>query len=172
MKPGLRVGDFYQSAETVNGVAFDFLERHANSRFFLFLHYMDPHDPYFEHPYDGTGIARVSTPHPEPEPIYDFLSPGRAPERPGRAGAGALRGAAAGAVIGEIADDDAGKGAAWGAALGTVRGRRKSHQHADQQSAQAEQQYQQTVQYTSDQIENFKKAFSVCLEANDYMVKY
>jgi len=66
VKPGLRVGDFYQSAETVNAKAFDFLERHEDSRFFLFLHYMDPHDPYFEHPYDGTGIARVSSQHPEP----------------------------------------------------------------------------------------------------------
>ena len=30
--------------------------------FFLFVHYMDPHDPYFEIPYNGHGIARVSTP--------------------------------------------------------------------------------------------------------------
>jgi arylsulfatase A-like enzyme len=66
LKPGLRVGDFYQSGETVNEVAFDFLDRHANSRFFLFLHYMDPHDPYFAHPYDGTGIARAGNQHPDP----------------------------------------------------------------------------------------------------------
>ncbi|MGI9589974.1 MAG: sulfatase-like hydrolase/transferase, partial [Myxococcota bacterium] len=37
VKPGLRVGDFYQSAETVNGVAFDFLQRHEDRPFFLFL---------------------------------------------------------------------------------------------------------------------------------------
>jgi arylsulfatase A-like enzyme len=67
VKPGLRVGDFYQNAETINEVAFDFLDRHSNSRFFLFLHYMDPHDPYFEHPYDGTGIARAANQHPDPE---------------------------------------------------------------------------------------------------------
>jgi arylsulfatase A-like enzyme/uncharacterized membrane protein YbhN (UPF0104 family) len=66
VKPGLRFGDFYQDSHVVNGVAFDWLERHANSRFFLFLHYMDVHDPYFEHPYDGYGIARVS--HPDPDP--------------------------------------------------------------------------------------------------------
>jgi arylsulfatase A-like enzyme/uncharacterized membrane protein YbhN (UPF0104 family) len=65
LAPGLRVGDFYQDADTVNGVAFDFLKRHRNARFFLFLHYMDPHDPYFEHPYDGRGIARVSNQHPD-----------------------------------------------------------------------------------------------------------
>ena len=50
----------------MNEVAFDWLERHKDSRFFLFLHYMDPHDPYFEHPYDGYGIARVSNQHPDP----------------------------------------------------------------------------------------------------------
>jgi arylsulfatase A-like enzyme/uncharacterized membrane protein YbhN (UPF0104 family) len=66
IKPGLRVSDFYQSAETVNGVAFDFLERHRHSRFFLFLHYMDCHDPYFAHPWDGTGVARAANQHPDP----------------------------------------------------------------------------------------------------------
>ena len=65
LKPGLRFGDFYQDSAVVNKVAFDFLERHRNSRFFLFLHYMDPHDPYFAHPYDGTAVARVANPNPD-----------------------------------------------------------------------------------------------------------
>ncbi|MCA9509895.1 MAG: sulfatase-like hydrolase/transferase [Myxococcales bacterium] len=56
----LRFNDFYQDSQVVNAVAFDWLERHAKDRFYLFLHYMDPHDPYFAHPYDGTGIARVA----------------------------------------------------------------------------------------------------------------
>jgi len=64
--PGLRFGDFYQDSGEVNGRAFDFLERHRASRFFLFLHYMDPHDPYFRHPYDGHGIARAANQHPTP----------------------------------------------------------------------------------------------------------
>jgi arylsulfatase A-like enzyme len=64
--PGLRFGDFYQDSEVVNGRAFEFLERHQGSRFFLFLHYMDPHDPYFRHPYDGHGIARAANQHPTP----------------------------------------------------------------------------------------------------------
>jgi arylsulfatase A-like enzyme len=34
--------------------------------FFLFLHYMDPHDPYFTHPYNGEGLARVANPNPDP----------------------------------------------------------------------------------------------------------
>jgi uncharacterized protein (TIRG00374 family) len=66
LKRGYSVGDFYQNAETVNRVGFDFLERHRTSRFFLFLHYMDPHDPYFAHPYDGHAIARVANQHPDP----------------------------------------------------------------------------------------------------------
>jgi len=65
--PGLRPSDFYQPAEVVNEVALDFLARHRDARFFLFLHYMDPHDPYFEHPFDGTGIARAANQHPDPE---------------------------------------------------------------------------------------------------------
>ena len=64
--PGLRFGDFYQDSEVVNARAFEFLERHRDSRFFLFLHYMDPHDPYFRHPYDGHGIARAANQHPTP----------------------------------------------------------------------------------------------------------
>jgi arylsulfatase A-like enzyme len=64
--PGLRFGDFYQDSAVVNERAFEFLDRHAGSRFFLFLHYMDPHDPYFRHPYDGHGIARAANQHPAP----------------------------------------------------------------------------------------------------------
>ncbi len=41
-----------------------------------------------------------------------------------------------------------------------------------QQVAQAEQQGEAKQQATAGQIENFKKAFSVCLEAKDYLVKY
>jgi hypothetical protein len=85
---------------------------------------------------------------------------------------GMVRGAAAGALIGEIANDDAGKGAAYGAAAGVIAGRRRGRQAQAQAQQQAEQQSQQTQQATQEQIENFKKAFSVCLEAKDYMVKY
>ncbi|MCH2172658.1 sulfatase-like hydrolase/transferase [Myxococcota bacterium] len=67
VKSGYSVGDFYQNAEVINELGFDFLARHRDSRFFLFLHYMDPHDPYFEHPYDGDAVARVSNQHPDPE---------------------------------------------------------------------------------------------------------
>ncbi len=85
---------------------------------------------------------------------------------------GALGGAAVGAVIGEVADDDAAKGAAWGAAIGGISSRRRARSQANQASAQAESQYQSTAQASASSIDNFKKAFSVCLEAKDYMVTY
>ena len=62
----LRVEEFYPSAERVNEVAFDFLDRHEDSRFFLLLHYMDPHEPYFAHPWDGNGVARSTNERPDP----------------------------------------------------------------------------------------------------------
>ncbi len=53
---------FYRSAHTVNAVCFDMLERMGDGRFFLWLHYMEPHDPYFAT--DGRSFARVSDPQP------------------------------------------------------------------------------------------------------------
>lgn len=85
---------------------------------------------------------------------------------------GAVGGAAAGALIGEIASDDAGEGAAIGAAAGVVAGRRKARRAQEQATQQVEASGQQAQQATAAQMDNFKKAFSVCLEAKGYMVKY
>jgi hypothetical protein len=85
---------------------------------------------------------------------------------------GAVRGAAVGALVGEIADDDAGKGAAYGAAVGVVAGRRRGREQQQQAQAQVQAQSQQTAQASQQQIDNFKKAFSVCLESKNYMVKF
>ena len=85
---------------------------------------------------------------------------------------GAVGGAAAGALIGEIASDNASRGAAYGAAAGLIAGRRSGRRQQKEAQGQAEQQSQQTQQATKEQLDNFKKAFSVCLEANDYMVKF
>ncbi len=50
----LRHGDrFYQEAERVNWRVLPWLEAHRDQRIFMYVHYMDPHDPYFVHPYDG-----------------------------------------------------------------------------------------------------------------------
>jgi len=85
---------------------------------------------------------------------------------------GAVRGAAAGALIGEIANDDASEGAAWGAAAGVVRGRRQGRAAQQQAQEQAASQAEQQQGATEQQLANFKNAFSVCLEAKEYMVKY
>ena len=84
----------------------------------------------------------------------------------------AVKGAAAGALIGEASGGDTGDSAAIGAAVGVVAGRRRgraANQQAQQQAAQAE---QTSHQATAEQVDNFKKAFGVCLEAKDYMVKF
>ena len=57
---------FYQDAAALNRRALDWLEANEGTRFFLFLHYMDPHDPYFAHPYSGLGYARASDQDPDP----------------------------------------------------------------------------------------------------------
>jgi len=64
---------FYQDSRTVNADALPWLERHKDDRFFALLHYMDPHDPYFAHPYDGRGIARVENQNPDPEQAAEML---------------------------------------------------------------------------------------------------
>ncbi|HYC01367.1 MAG TPA: sulfatase [Candidatus Limnocylindrales bacterium] len=60
------VQNYYQDAQTVNGGALPWLDRNSREPFFTVIHYMDPHDPYFEIPYNGNAIARVDTPHPDP----------------------------------------------------------------------------------------------------------
>jgi len=84
---------------------------------------------------------------------------------------GAVKGAAAGALIGEVSGGDAGDSAAIGAAVGLVASRRRgraANQQAQEQAAQAE---AASNQATQEQADNFKKAFSVCLEAKEYLVK-
>ena len=85
---------------------------------------------------------------------------------------GAVRGAAAGALIGEIANDDASKGAAYGAAAGVIRGRRQARSYQAETAQQADQYAASEAAYSDEKIANFKKAFSVCLEAKEYMVRY
>ena len=90
----------------------------------------------------------------------------------GAGASGAVRGAAMGALIGEIASDDAGKGAAYGAAAGAIRSRRRGRAARADAQRQVEQQSQAAQGATQEQMANFKKAFSVCLEAKGYMAKF
>ena len=90
----------------------------------------------------------------------------------GAAGKGALVGAAGGALIGEIASDDPGTGAAIGAAIGALGGRRARRQKQAEATSQIDQQAAQGQAATAAQVESFKKAFAVCMEAKDYLVKF
>lgn len=48
----------------------------------------------------------------------------------------------------------------------------EKQEQANQQQAQAAAQAEQQAAATQQQLNNFKNAFSVCLEAKEYMVKY
>lgn len=84
---------------------------------------------------------------------------------------GAVAGAAGGALIGAIAGD-AGKGAAIGAGVGLIGGRRHGKNKEAEAVEEAQSEGKQAQASIKEQQENFKKAFSVCLEAKNYMVKY
>ncbi len=60
------VHNYYQPAEVVTDTLIEWLDSPAAKQgpFFLFAHYMDPHDPYFVHPFNGEGYARVANPNP------------------------------------------------------------------------------------------------------------
>lgn len=60
-------GSTYRDAPTVNRSIAAFLDEGPKAPFFLFAGYMDPHDPYYPHPYDGTGYSRAAHQKPEPD---------------------------------------------------------------------------------------------------------
>jgi len=85
----------------------------------------------------------------------------------GSAVRGAAGGAAAGAAIGAIAGDT-GKGAAIGAVVGGLRGKRVSNaQKQNQQAANN----QAAASSEKAMMDNYKKAFSACMEGKGYTVK-
>ncbi len=70
---------YYQDAAVLDGHLSGWLAQKPPEPFFLFVHYMDPHDPYFEIPYDGRGVARVMTPSPpaeDAEKLHDLYMQG------------------------------------------------------------------------------------------------
>lgn len=104
---------------------------------------------------------------------YDPLNPPTVQAAPvdtspdGSAIRGGARGAAAGAAIGAIAGD-AGQGAAIGAVVGGLSGRRQSKQ-AD--AAQAQGNQQAAANQSAALLNDYKKAFSVCMEGKGYTIK-
>lgn len=76
-------------------------------------------------------------------------------------------GAAGGAAVGAIAGD-AGKGAAIGSVVGGVRGIRAKNS-AENNQEQANQ--QAAADHSAHLLNDFKKAFSVCMEGKGYTIK-
>jgi hypothetical protein len=79
---------------------------------------------------------------------------------------GAAKGAAAGAVVGAIAGD-AGKGAAIGAAAGGMSGGARNRSKANA----AEDAQKQADEKMKQDIANYNRAFTACLEGKGYTVK-
>lgn len=104
---------------------------------------------------------------------YDPMNPPKVEAAPvdkspdGAAVKGAARGAAGGAAIGAIAGD-AGDGAAIGAIVGGIRGRR-AKKGADAAQEQANQ--QAAASHSTALLDDYKKAFSACMEGKGYTVK-
>ena len=76
---------------------------------------------------------------------------------------GAARGAVGGLAIGAIAGD-AGKGAAIGAVAGTMLGGHRARKNKEAKEQQAE-------QAKAGKLQQFNKAFGVCMEGRGYSVK-
>jgi len=108
---------------------------------------------------EQTGIDPINPPEVEAEQVDRSAD--------GTAVRGAARGAAAGAAIGAIAGD-AGKGAAIGAVAGGLRGRRAKvvGDEMEQQQNDAAAAAQE-----KEMMDNFKKAFTACMEGKGYTVK-
>ena len=103
------------------------------------------------------------------DPVAPPPPPAAAPAPAPKGGAvkGAAKGAAGGAAVGAIAGD-AGTGAAIGATAGAVKGRKDQKK----QAAASQQQAQQSAQAASQaQLDQYKKAFSVCMEGKGYTAK-
>ena len=83
----------------------------------------------------------------------------------------AIRGSAKGAVVGSAIgaiSGDAGKGAAIGAVGGAVMGHRRGRMAQSMEQGQAN---EAAAQQNQGMVDNFKKAFSACLEGKGYTVK-
>ncbi len=105
-----------------------------------------------------TGVDPANLPPATPAPTS---------ARQGGAVRGAAGGAAGGAAIGAVAGN-AGQGAAIGAVTGALAGRLRQNQvnNAEAHYAQANAQAQR-----SQSMNNFRRAYSACLESKGYTVK-
>jgi arylsulfatase A-like enzyme/uncharacterized membrane protein YbhN (UPF0104 family) len=76
LKRKVVVTNFYQPAEVVTKQALTWLdgqERPSDTPFFLFLHYMDPHDPFMDWENPGVGYARRNNSNPDKDTFLDKM---------------------------------------------------------------------------------------------------
>ena len=72
----MRISDFYQPAEAVTQIALDWCDSKTAPEgmpFYLYLHYMDPHDPFMDHTQSGVGYARARLGDPDPEQYEELM---------------------------------------------------------------------------------------------------
>lgn len=108
---------------------------------------------------EQSGIDPLNLPKVEAAPVQSGPTGGGA--------RGAAKGAAAGAAIGAITGD-AGEGAAVGAVVGGLSGRRAGKASQAQANQQAE---ANVAAQEQKMMDDFKKAFSVCIEGKGYTIK-
>ena len=66
----IRITDFYQPADSVTDTGLEWIDgdtRPEDTPFMLFVHYMDPHDPFRDPENPGKGFARVQMGNPDPD---------------------------------------------------------------------------------------------------------
>jgi len=66
------VDDFYQPATVAIDRVQGFVNAQGGDRWFTVMHLMEPHDPYFERPFNGVAYARAEHEHPDPDKV-DYL---------------------------------------------------------------------------------------------------
>lgn len=65
---GVQPGTAYQDATVVNREVLGSIDRAPSDRpWLMFVGYMDPHDPYYAHPYNGEAYSRAAHPNPTPD---------------------------------------------------------------------------------------------------------
>jgi arylsulfatase A-like enzyme len=63
---------YYRDAEQTTDAALRWVTPRKDSGFFLFLTYMDPHDPYFARPLSGEAYSRAANTNPDPKMAKRF----------------------------------------------------------------------------------------------------
>jgi len=74
-----RVEDYYQPADVVLKNTQTFIQANQSKRWFAWTHLMEPHDPYFERPFNGQGIGRAEMETP-PRELLDKIKTSYAQE--------------------------------------------------------------------------------------------